>query len=213
MTTKLYYSPGACSLASHIALEESGIPYETQRVLTAQGEQRKPEYLKINPRGKVPTLVTDGKVLTENVAILTYIGGGYPRAGLWPKKTWDQAQAVSTMAWLSNTVHPTFGRLLRSERFVPEGAPPEAIEAVKAKARETYEASLREIDGLLDGRKWIVGDHFTVVDGYLVVFYRWGNKQGFPMKSMKNYTRHVEEVTGRPAVSKVLADEGITLQQ
>jgi glutathione S-transferase len=210
MTTKLYYAPGACSLASHIALEESGLPYETEKLILANGDQRKPEYLKLNPRGKVPTLVVDGNVLTENVAILTYIAGGYPKAGLWPKKTWDQAQALSMMAWLSNTVHPAYGRYFRSERFVSD---PAAAEAVKAKAKEVYEEGLREIDKHLEGRKWAAGDHFTVVDGYLVVFYRWGNRAGLPMKAMKNYTRHVEEVTGRPAVVKVMADEGITLEK
>ena len=84
MTTKLYYAPGACSLASHIALKESGLAYETERLILANGDQRKPEYLKLNPRGRVPTLVVDGNVLTENVGILTYIGGGYPKAKLWP---------------------------------------------------------------------------------------------------------------------------------
>lgn len=210
MTIKLYYAPGACSLASHIALEESGLPYETERLILAQGDQRKPEYLKLNPRGRVPTLVVDGKVLTENIAIMTYIGGGYPGANLWPKKTWDQAQAISMMAWLSNTVHPTYGHLLRPARYVDEEA---HQQAVKAKAMGMYQEYLREIDGLLEGRKWAIGGHFTVIDGYLVVFYRWGNRQGMPVKSLANYTRHVQEVLGRPAVSKVMSDEGITLDK
>jgi glutathione S-transferase len=210
MATKLYYAPGACSLASHIALEESGIPYETERLILMNGDQRKPEYLKLNPRGRVPTLVVDGKVLTENMAILTYIGGGYPKAGLWPKQTWDQAQAVSMMAWLADTVHPTYGHLFRPERYVDD-APHQ--EAVKAKARPMFEGYLREIDQLLEGRKWIIGDHFTVVDGYLLVFYRWANRQGLPVKSMKNYTRHTEELLGRPKVAKVMSDEGITLDK
>ena len=210
MANKLYYAPGACSLASHIALEESGIPYETEKLILQNGDQKKPEYLKLNPRGRVPTLVVDGKVLTENMAILTYIGGGYPKSGLWPKHTWDQAQAVSLMAWFSNTVHPTYGHLFRPERYVDE-APHQ--DAVKAKARGMYEGYLREIDGMLEGRKWLVGGHFTVADTYPVVFYRWGNRQGLPVKSMKNYTRYVEEILGRPAASRVMADEGITLDK
>ena len=209
MAMKLYFAPGACSLASHIALEESGLPYETERLNLQQGDQRKPEYLKLNPRGRVPTLVVDGKILTENVAIMTLIGGGYCADRLWPKSTWDQAQALSLMAWLSNSVHPTFGHLLRPARYVDDEA---AQQAVKAKARTMYEDYLREIDALLQGRKWAIGNHFTVVDGYLVVFYRWGNRVGIPMKAMKNYARHIEEVHGRPAVSKVMADEGITLE-
>jgi len=210
MTTKLYYAPGACSLASHIALAESGIPYETQRVNTKDGEQRKPEYLRINPRGRVPALVVDGKVLTENMAILTYIGGGYPQAGLWPKKTWDQAQAVSALAWFADTVHPAFGHLFRPERYV-DGE--DHQQAVKAKGRTVYEGYLREIDSLLEGRKYFMGRQFTVVDGYLPVFYRWANRTGVPVKELKNYTRAVELIAGRPKVAKVLADEGITLDK
>ncbi|MGH9575873.1 MAG: glutathione S-transferase N-terminal domain-containing protein, partial [Terriglobales bacterium] len=98
MSTKLYYAPGACSLASHIALEEVGIAYETERLNLAEGDQRKPEYLRLNPRGRVPTLVVDGHVMTENVGILAYLGGGYPRTGIWPTKTWDHGILVSTMA-------------------------------------------------------------------------------------------------------------------
>jgi len=210
MTTKLYYAPGACSLASHIALEESGIPYETERLILMNGDQRKPEYLKINPRGRVPTLIVDGKILTENMAILTYIGGGYPQAGLWPRTTWDQAQIVSMLAWFADTVHPSYGHSLRPERYVDD---PVAQEAVKAKGKAMFEGYLREIDALLEKRKFIMGNQFTVADGYLVVFYRWGNRSGLPVKSLANYTRTVESILGRPAVAKVMADEGITLDK
>src|SRR4029453_9395775 len=130
MSIKLYYAPGACSLASHCAIEETGVAYETQRLNLQEGDQRKPEYLKLNPRGRVPTLVVDGHVLTENVGIMTYIAGGNPKAGLWPKDTWHQAAAVATMAWLSNTVHTTVGHLFRPARYVDDAA---AQEAVKAK--------------------------------------------------------------------------------
>jgi glutathione S-transferase len=208
MTTKLYFAPGACSLASHIALEESGLPYETQKLNLMEGDQRKPEYLRLNPRGRVPTLVTDGQVLTENVGILTYIAGGYPKAGQWPKDTFHQAMAVSTMAWLSNTVHPAFGHLFRAERYVDGD---EAREAVKAKAKVMYQEYLREIDRLLEGRKWAVGNHYTVVDGYLVVFYRWGNRNQMPVHELKNYSALMDRVLARPAVKKVMADEGITM--
>ena len=208
MSIKLYFSPGACSLASHIALEEAGLKYETQKIDTAAGQQRSPEYLAINPRGRVPTLVVDGHVLTENVGILTYVAGGHPKAGIWPKDTWHQAMAVSTMAWLSNTVHPAFAHVFRAARFVDGDA---AQEAVKAKGREMYWGYLKEIDGLLAGRKWAVGDHFTVVDGYLVVFYRWGNRNQMPVSELRNYSALIDRVLARPAVKKVMADEGITM--
>jgi len=208
MSIKLYYAPGACSLASHIALEESGLAYETQKLDLAAGDQRKPGYLALNPRGRVPTLVVDGHVITENVGILTYIAGGYPKARLWPKDTWHQAMAVSTMAWLSNTVHPAFGHVFRAERYADGEA---AQEAVKTKGRAMFAQYLKEIDGLLNGRKWAIGDHFTVVDGYLLVFYRWGNRNQVPMHELKNYSALMDRVLARPAVKKVMADEGITM--
>ena len=208
MAIKLYYAPGACSFASHIALEELGVPYETQKMNLAEGDQRKPEYLRINPRGRVPTLVVDGEVLTENVGILTYIGGGHPQAGIWPKKTWDQAKLVSTLAWLSNTVHPTYAHIARVERYATSDA---AKEDVKAKARENLQGYMEEIDKLLEGHKWAIANQYTVADGYLLVFYRWANRQKMPVQELKNYTALVQRVMARPAVKKVMADEGITL--
>lgn len=208
MAIKLYYAPGACSLASHIALEEVGIPYETQKLNLAEGDQRKPEYLRLNPRGRVPTLVVDGHVLTENVGIMTYFAGGYPKAGIWPKDTWHQAQAVSTMAWISNTVHSTFGHIFRPARYADD---PAMQEAIKAKALQTAAELLKEIDGLLAGKKWCITNQYTVVDGYLLVFYRWGNRFKLPVRDLKNYSALVDRVMARPAVKKVMADEGITL--
>jgi len=208
MGTKLYYAPGACSLASHIALEEVGLPYDTHKLNLAEGDQRKPEYLALNPRGRVPTLVVNGHVLTENVGIMTYLAGGYPRAKLWPEDTWHQAIAVSTMAWISNTVHPAYGHFLRPARYV-DGDDHQA--AVKAKAKDNFAKCLEEIDGLLKGRKWTIGSHYTIVDAYLLVFYRWGNRNALPVKQLGNYTALMDRVLARPAVKKVMADEGITL--
>jgi len=204
----LYYSPGACSLAPHVVLEELGIPYETVRISTAEGQQRSPEYLKINPRGRVPALVVDGKVLVENVAILSFLGGGFASKGLWPAKTWDQAQALSFMAWLADTVHPAYAHLFRPERYV-EG--PACTDAVKRGGRKAFGDSLAEIDRLVAGKKWALGNRFSVVDAYLLVFYRWGNRNGFPVKDLPNYSALIGRVLARPAVRKVMADEGITM--
>jgi glutathione S-transferase len=208
MAIKLYYAPGACSLASHIALEEVGVPYDTQKMNLAEGDQRKPEYLRLNPRGRVPTLVVDDQVLTENVGILTYFGGGYPQSGIWPKKTWDQATLVATLAWLSNTVHPTYGHIVRPERYAADDA---AKEDIKAKGKANFQGYLEEIDKLLAGHKWAVANQYTVADGYLLVFYRWANRQKMPVRELKNYSALVQRVMARPAVQKVMAEEGITL--
>src|ERR1700694_5600584 len=202
MAIKLYYAPGACSLASHIAIEEVGLPYETQRLDLAAGDQRNPDYLALNPRGRVPNGGGDGPVLTENVGILSYFGGGHPNAKLWPKDTWHQAQLVSTMAWPSNTVHTTYGHIFRPQRYADD---PAAQEAIKAKARATYSELLNEIDRLLAGKKWCIANQYTVVDGYLLVFYRWGNRNNFPVKSLPNYSALIQRVSARPAVRKVSA--------
>ena len=115
----LYYSPGACSLAPHIALEEAGATYALQLVSIPKGEQQAPEYLNVNPRGKIPALRTDEGVLTENVAILTYIARLFPYAKLLPEEPIGMARCISHMAWLSNTVHPAFTTL-----FARDASPP-----------------------------------------------------------------------------------------
>jgi glutathione S-transferase len=209
MKLTLYYSPGACSLASHIALEEAGLPYEAVRILTAAGEQRSAEYLAINPRGKVPTLLVDGKPLFENVAIMTFIAAAHPKAGLWPKTTWEQVQALSFMTWLADTVHPAYGHFYRPERYVDDAR---CVEAVKSGGRRTFGDCLAEIDALVAGKRWAGARHFTVLDAYLLVFYRWGNRAGLPVRALESYTALVERVLARPAVKRVLADEGITME-
>ena len=208
MNIKFYYSPGACSLASHIVLEELKLPHEAIRINTSAGEQRSPEYLKINPRGRVPTLVVDGKVLLENMAILSFLGGGWPKSGLWPEKTWDQASALSWMAYLADTVHPGYAHIARPERYADDAA---AREAIKAKARESFWGYLQELNGLLAGKTWAIANLYSVVDPYLLVFYRWGNRAGLPVKDLKSYTALVERVLDRPAVKRTMELEGITL--
>jgi glutathione S-transferase len=208
MSIKLYYGPGACSFASHIALEELGAKYETVRLNLAEGDQKKPEYLKLNPRGAVPTLVVDGEVMTENCGILAYLAGGNPKKRLWPADTWHQGKAISTMAWLSNTVHVAYRHYVRPARYSDD---PATHEVIKAKGKQDFHGYLKEIDSLLEGREWAIGTHYTVIDGYLLVFYRWGNRAGLPVKELANYTRLVQKVLARPAVKKVMADEGITL--
>lgn len=208
MPITLYYGPGACSFASHIALEELGVKYDTVKLNLAEGDQRKPEYLKLNPRGAVPTLVVDGKVMTENVGILSFLAGGNPKKGLWPDDTWHQAKAISTMAWLSNHLHVAYRHYVRPARYSDD---PASHDAIKAKGLAAFHDGLKEIDTLLAGREWAIGDHYTVIDGYLLVFYRWGNRAKLPVRELKHYTRLVEKVLARPAVKKVMADEGITL--
>jgi glutathione S-transferase len=200
---KFYYAPGACSLATHIGLEESGAKFDGQKISFATAEQRTPEYLKINPRGRVPALVVEEGTIVENTAILDYIAGKFAPQ-LMPKDAVQRARAISLMAWFSNTVHPNFTHIGRPERFATDTS---VHEHLKATGKDNFFANLKEIDGLLAGKQWFVGDAFSVVDGYALVFYAWGKRIGLPMAELKNYTAWKERMMARPAVMRVLERE------
>ena len=204
----LFYSPGACSTASHIAIEETGAPYEARAVALAKGEQRSPDYLQVNPRGKVPALRVEDGVLTENVAILVYLAKRFPEADLLPHALFAEARCISTLAWLSNTVHPGFTRIFRPERFAADQS---AHAAIKEAGREAFWSSLQEIDGLLVGQEWMAGDQYTVCDPYALVFYGWGTRAGLPVADLKAYTGFKDRMLSRPAVRKVLERENSPL--
>jgi len=207
----LYYAPGACSMASQIALEETGTPYERQIVNLAQGEQAKPEYLKsVNPRGKVPALKTDDGMLTENVAILTYLARSFPDAKLLPTDTLGLARALSHMAYLSNTVHPAFTHIVRPGRFATDES---AHDNLKATGKDNFWKLLQEIDGLLAGKQYVLGSQYSAADGYTLVFYGWGKRIGLPVEQLKNYTALKDRLLQRPAVKRVLEREQSVLLQ
>jgi glutathione S-transferase len=200
----LYFSPGACSLASHIGLEETGAPYEAKPILLAKGQQRTEEYRKINPRGKVPALSIDGKTLIENTAILTYLARRFPEKRLMPTDPAEEARCIATMCWFSSIVHPSFQHSMRPERFADGEA---AQAAVKETGRKSFWANCQEIDSMFQGNGWIMGSEYTVVDPYTLVFYGWGVRGGFPMKELSAYTAWQERMMKRPAVKKSVESE------
>lgn len=200
---KLYYAPGACSTASHIALEEAGAPYESQALSFARSEQRTPAYLAVNPRGRVPALVVDQGTIVESTAILDYVAAT-AAPHLMPADPVGRARAISLMAWFSSTVHPNFTHVGRPERFATDSAVHEHLKAV---GRDNFFANLKEIDGLLAGRTWILGDAFSVVDGYALVFYGWGKRIGLPVADLAHYTAWKDRMLARPAVRRVLERE------
>ncbi|MBI4204088.1 MAG: glutathione S-transferase family protein [Betaproteobacteria bacterium] len=200
----LYFSPGACSMASHIGLEETGAPYEERPTLLAKGEQKTEAYLKINPRGKVPALSVDGKVIVENTAILTYLARRFPEKKLMPDDPVEAARCIAIMTWFSNIVHPAYQRYTRPERFA-EGEAAQAT--VKDLGRKAFWASCQEIDALLRGKTWMMGEQYTVADGYALVFYGWGVRGGFPMNELTAYTAWKDRMLQRPAVRKILESE------
>ncbi len=200
----LYFSPGACSLASHIGLEETGAPYEAKPILLAKGQQRTEDYQKINPRGKVPALSVDGKILVENTAILTYLARRFPEKKLMLTDPAEEARGISTMCWFSSIVHPSYQHSMRPERFA-EGEAAQA--AVKEIGKKSFWANCQEIDSMLQGKDWIMGSDYTLVDPYALVFYGWGVRGGFPMKELNAYTAWQERMMKRPTVKKTVDAE------
>jgi len=199
----LFYCPGACSMASHIVLEESGEKYEGRKVNLAQGEHRSADYLKVNPHAKVPALkLDDGEVLTENAAILPYLG---KRFGLWPKDAKADSRAHSWIGYFASTVHPAHTHVGRPERFSADAAAHAGIKDAGLKAFHGY---LKEIDGLYAGKDWLFGD-FSVVDPYAFVFYTWGVRRELPVHELKNYSALKDRLLKRPAVQRVVEDEKI----
>ena len=205
---KLFYAPGACSLASHIALEEAGVDYEIARLDLAKGDQAKPEYKAVNPKGKVPALATDRGVLTENPAILAYIAQSYPAAALAPTDPFAFAEFQAFNMWLSSSVHVIFGHAFRPGRWADGD---EAAAAIKAKVPHSLEEQFAQVeDRLADGRPWVHGEAFTASDGYLLVFSRWFARDGMgDWRRFERVSAHRERVQARPAVRKVLAEEGL----
>ena len=200
----LYFSPGACSLASHIGLEECSAHYEAKPILLAKGQQRTPEYLKINPRGKVPALDADGKILVENTAILTYLSRRFPEKQLLPDDPAEEGRCIGTMCWFSSVVHPSYQRNHRPERFAEGEA---ACAAVKENGKRSFWANLQEIDSMIQGNDWVMGKEFTGVDGYALVFHGWATRSGFPVKELKAYSEWQERMMQRPSVKKAVEDE------
>lgn len=206
---KLYYSPGACSLAPHIVLEELGAPYQLELVSIAEGKTRTPEYLAINPKGRVPVLVTDeAEVLTELPAICWYLAQQSRQPTLFPHDPLAAARLLEWCNWLSGTVHAmSFGQIWRPQRFVSDEKlyPP-----IQAKGRADVLDHFAMIEKRMRGRDWAAGHAYTYADAYLTVFFRWGNRIGLDMRAgYPAWSQHAERVAARPAVQRALQQEGI----
>ncbi|KAF1849193.1 glutathione S-transferase [Cucurbitaria berberidis CBS 394.84] len=203
----LYMTPGSCSLASHIALHESGLDFTITDLKAKTGFP--PEHLHLNPKGRVPILDLDGELITETHAILTVISALVPSKNLLGSSAIEHARAHEWLAWLSGTLHGNaFACLFRPKRFIGDE---KLYDAVRARGREWVKECFEFIEGKLEGgRVHAVGEAFTVVDGFLLVFYRWGNRTQFGMReNYPNYARLVDGVIKRGAVMKTIEIEGI----
>ena len=201
----LFYGPGACSMASHIVLEESGERYEARRMDLSKGEQRTAEYMKIHPLGRVPALkLDDGSPLTENTAILPYLG---KRFGMWPTDLLKEARALSIVGFFASSVHPAHGHIGRPERYTEDKS---AFPGLQAMGKKSFHEYLKQIDAMYAGREWL-SDDYSVLDPYALVFYAWGIRRELPVAELKNYTALKDRMLRRAAVQRVVADEGVKL--
>ena len=211
MALIFYYSPGAASMSSHIALEEAGAKYEPRVVKLAENEQRKPEYLAINPRGRVPALaLEDGRVLTEAAAILLYIARKYPDAKLWPEDPESQARCIEWLSWLASSMHTAYQQTRRPMRFV--GQNPDYFQAVKTAGMTFLRAAYVDIERRLSASKYAVGDELSIADLHLYVFFAWGRGAGFIAPAANPaFTRWGEEMSARPAVRRMAEMEKLKI--
>jgi glutathione S-transferase len=205
MSLTLFATKNSCSLATHIALEEAGAKYELRKIDTAAGEQRKPEYLKINPKGRVPALVTPQGVLTENVALLQYVAQTHPKANLAPADPYALAKMNAFNAYLSSTVHVNHAHKMRGARWSDD---PAAHASMQAKVPQTMTDSATLIETEYLKGPWVMGDQFTVADGYLLTITQWCEGDGVDMSKFPKMMAHKQAMMARPAVQRVFAALG-----
>jgi glutathione S-transferase len=205
MSLTLFGAKSSCSLATHIALEEAGADYVFTKVDTAAGEQRKPEYLAINPKGRVPALVTPEGVLTENVALLLYVAQTHPHANLAPATAFEQAKMNAFNAWLSSTVHVNHAHKMRGSRWSDD---PAVVENLKLKVTQTMTDCAVMVENEFLKGPWVMGEQYTVADGYLLTIENWFVADGVDMSKFPRIAAHMAAVNARPAVKRVLAALG-----
>jgi glutathione S-transferase len=201
---KLFYAPGTCALASRIALEEAGAEYEIARINFAQNEQRSAEYLKINPKGRVPSLVTDKGILTETPAILAYIAQTFPAAKLaMLDDPFEFARLQAFNTYIASTVHVNHAHGRRGARWANEQA---SFDDMKAKVSETMAASMRLIELDFFEGPWVMGEQYTVADPYLFTMSGWLEGDGVDIGDLPIIKDHYERMRERPAVQRALAE-------
>ena len=213
MTMKLYFGPGACSFVPHTLLEASGAPFEPVLVKLHKQENLSPEYRAINPRGQVPVLVDDGQVLTQILAIVSYLDAKFPQCEFLPRDPLPKARVLETLAWMNNTAHPTFTHVFMPYKFV-DGDEQQA--AVKAHNAKLFRGMLGEIEVMAqkmhaEGRAFLFGDHLGPVDAYALTLLRWGGFAGIDPQTFPALWAHVQRIAQLPATARAMERERLQL--
>lgn len=203
----LYFTPQTCALASHIALEEAAADYRLTRIDFASSQQRSPEYLAINPKGRVPALVTERGVLTETPAMLAYIAQIFPAAKLAPLDdpfAFGQVQAFNS--YLCSSVHVAHAHRMRGYRWV-EADDTHSLEAMKRKVPQSVFEAFQLIEtGMLAG-PWVMGEQYTVCDAYLFTLAQWLEADGVDPARLPRVAEHRQRMQDRPAVQRAMTQE------
>lgn len=199
---KLYYSPGACSMATHIVLREIGKPFAIERVDGAtKTTETGADFWAINPKGKVPVLQAEGETLTEGPAILQYVADASGAETLAPRPgTLSRARVTEVLNYTGTELHTAFGPLFN----------PESDDAAKDAARANVARKFDWLETrLADGRAFLTGANFTVADAYAFVVANWANFTGIPLASWPRLQAFVERVAARPAAQGAMKAEGL----
>ncbi|WP_337266350.1 glutathione S-transferase family protein [Oryzifoliimicrobium ureilyticus] len=200
----LFFAPGSCALASLIALEEAGVAFEARKMNMAAGEQRSPEYLAINPKGRVPALSTDRGILTETLAILAYIAQIAPAAQLAPTDPYDFACMQAFNSYIATTVHVNHAHGRRASRWADDAA---AHESMKAKVPQTMSECFELMEETMLKGPWVLGEQYTVADPYLFTMTGWLRGDGVDPMRFQKATAHYARMMDRPAVQRALERE------
>lgn len=198
---KLFYVPGTAALACLIAMEEVGADYEPIRLDFKTGDQRKPEYLSVNPKGRVPALVTDDGILTEAPAVLSFIAQNFPASRLLPDAVFAAAQVQEFNSFLCSTAHISHAHRVRGIRWSDDA---DVIENLKLKVAQNMAEHFTYLEERFDG-PWVMGEAYTISDPYLFTISRWLEGDGVDIKSFPKISAHHERMLERPAVQKALA--------
>jgi glutathione S-transferase len=200
-----YYAPRTCALATHIALEEAGANYKAVRVDFSKGEQRSPEYLRLNPKGRVPLLVTGKGALTENPALLLYIAQTHPQVNLAPLgDAFAMAKLNAFLSYLCSTVHPFHAHKLRGARWTDD---PAAQESMKAKVPQNMGDAFTLIETEYFAGPWTMGEAYSVADAYLFTIANWLEGDGVDPRRFPKVWDFMQRMAERPAVLRTLAQE------
>ena len=204
---KLYYAPRTCSLATHIALEDVGANYSTVRISFADNQQRSPDYLKINPKGRVPALVTDRGILTETPAMLAFVAQSFPAAQLAPlDDPFAFAEVQSFNSYLCSTLHIAHAHRMRGHRWV-DADDTAAIAAMQRKVPQSVTAGFEQVEHDMFKGPWVMGERYTICDPYLFTLAQWLEADGVDLARIPKVVDHRRRMSERPSVRTAIAQE------